>query len=249
MKIVMSILFSIFGLFVPESIWVTQEGYYISQMGKLYTADGSVLYQSRMGNYVIENLVDPRGIYVENETLWIADKDRLIEYSLKSHTYKIYTPVTGSAKYLNDVVKYNGEMYVSDTYGDTIYILRENELYPVLSIAYPNGLSTDGEYLYIVSFTDPASLFVSDGNKVVKKMVLKGISYGDGLAYDRKNDLFFVSGYESGNIGVFTRDGRFLYEFSGLGKPADLFFDEKNEILYVPDMENGKLTALKVEIK
>ncbi|MDK2885895.1 MAG: hypothetical protein PWP54_453 [Thermosipho sp. (in: thermotogales)] len=248
MTVLLSILFTIWGLLGPESIALDGNGgYFISQMGELYEADGSMIFQNKDKTEEFFKLVDPKGILLEDNILWIAENDRLIMYDTSNSNFKNYTAESGLAKYLNDIVRYKGDLYVTDTYADMVYIFKNEILEPVLTVSRPNGITTDGEYLYIISFTNPAVVYKSDGKKILETFTLQEINFGDGIVYDKENDIFFVSGFKSGNVLVY-KDWKKVGEFDKLTSPADIYYDSSAKILYVPDMKTGKVIALKVEI-
>jgi hypothetical protein len=248
MTVLLSILFSIWGLLGPESIALDGNGgYYISQMGELYISDGSMIFQNKEKNEEFFKLIDPKGILLEDNILWIAENDRLIKYDTSNSNFKNFTAESGLAKYLNDIVRYKGNLYVTDTYADMVYIFKNDILEPVLTISRPNGITTDGEYLYIVSFTNPAVVYKSDGKNLLEVKTLKEINFGDGIVYDKENDIFFVSGFKSGNVVVY-KNWEKIGEYDKFTSPADIYYDSTTKTLYVPDMKTGKIIALKVEI-
>ncbi|MBB6062904.1 DNA-binding beta-propeller fold protein YncE [Thermosipho japonicus] len=242
MKIILSLIFSIWGLFAPESVVVDNSGgYFISNMGKLHVKDGNVLYQSKEKNEYILSLVDPRGLYLNGKDLWIVDFDRLIKYDLSSKTYKSYFATF--PRYLNDVTMYEGKIYVTDTYGNSVYILENDKLNVVFNILRPNGITTDGKYLYVISFENPAVVYKCSKEGVVESFTLSDVKGGDGIFF--ADDLFFVSGYNSKNVVVYDKEWNKLLEKNGFSSPSDLYY--KDGYLYVPDMKDGKIYVFQVK--
>lgn len=241
MKIILSLIFSIWGLFMPESIVIDNNGgYYISQMGELYKEDGNVLYQFEKESKYILSLVDPRGMYLDDEVLWIVDYDRLVMYDTKTGKYKNYFPL--SPKYLNDVVKYKGKIYVTDTFANAVYVLKDDKLQIAFNILRPNGITTDGEYLYVISYESPATVYKCSENEIITSFKLTNVKGGDGIVF--ADDLFFVSGYNSKNVLVYDKNWNKIAEKSNFSSPSDLYY--KDGILYVPDMKEGKIYAFKL---
>ncbi|MBO8160762.1 MAG: hypothetical protein H0Z24_03920 [Thermosipho sp. (in: Bacteria)] len=248
MSILLSVLFAIWGLVGPESIAIDSNGgYYISQMGTLYQVDGSIIYKNENKTEQFFVLEDPKGILLEDDILWIAENDRLIMYNIHTRDYKVFTAVSGLTKYLNDIVRYKGNLYVTDTYSDMLYVFKNDTLQPVLTLSRPNGITTDGKYMYIVSFTTPAILYKTDGKKILESIVLNEIDQGDGIVYDKNNDVFFVAGYKSGNV-IAYKEWKKVGEYNKFTSPADIYYDSNNKILFVPDMKTGKVFALQVQI-
>ncbi|MBT1247105.1 MULTISPECIES: hypothetical protein [unclassified Thermosipho (in: thermotogales)] len=241
MKVILTFLFSIWGLFAPESIIVKNGDYFISQMGKLYVEDGSVLYMSKEKNEILLKMVDPRGMLKEGKYLWIVDFDRLVRLDLSTGKYKNF--FASSPKYLNDIVKYKEKYYVTDTYGNTVYKLNDEKLEVTYNLKRPNGITTDGEYLYIISFTSPAVVYKCDENKIIETYTLNEVKGGDGIVY--VDNMFFISGYTSKNVVIYNSSWKKIGEKNGFSSPADIYYSDGN--LYVPDMKEGKIYVFKVE--
>ncbi|ABR30702.1 hypothetical protein SU69_04295 [Thermosipho melanesiensis] len=242
MKIFLTLLFSIWGLFSPESVISNNGEYFITQMGKLYVKDGTIIHMTKDKTESLLKLVDPRGMYLEDNFLWVVDFDRVVRLDLETGKYKNF--YANFPRYLNDIVKYKGSFYVTDTYGNTIYRINdEKKLEVVFNIKSPNGITTDGEYLYVISFTSPAVVYKCDENKVISSFTLKDVNGGDGIFFG--DNLFFVSGYNSKNVVVYNDKWEKLFEKTGFSSPADLYYSKKT--LYVPDMKEGKIYVFKVE--
>ncbi|SHH52876.1 NHL repeat-containing protein [Thermosipho atlanticus] len=244
--VLLTIIFTIWGLLGPESIAIDNNGgFYISQMGKLYETDGSIIYQISDQTKKFFQITDPKGILLENNILWIAENDRLIMLNTLNSDYKTFTSVSGLAKYLNDIVRFNGTLYVTDTYSDMVYTLKSDMLQPVFTLSRPNGITTDGKYLYIVSFTNPAIVYKSDGKRILEKITLPDINLGDGISYDKENDIFFISGFGSGNV-VAYKNWKKVGEIDKFSGPSDIYYDSERKTLYVPDLKSNKVYILKV---
>ena len=112
---------------------------YISKIG----LDGSIIEKKWIGK-----LNAPKGLTISKEKLFIADVDELVEVDIASgkitNKYKGYGSVC-----MNDVTadKY-GNVYVGDTYTDTIYRLNQFGQLPEWFYSpqlAPNGLHIDDE--------------------------------------------------------------------------------------------------------
>lgn len=208
----------------------------------------------------VDGLHGPKGMALSGERLYVADIDGLIEVDVSTGEHKKY-PVA-DAQLLNDVtVDSDGNVYISDTFSDTIYILRaQGDSVEVWThnteLEAPNGLYAAPEGLYVASW-GPLSgddfattmlgkiLLVSyDDQKVVPVFEerfgnLDGIEpVGDGH--------FLLSDWVAGKIFVVDSNGNVV----SLAEPgqgsADFTYVEPMSMIIVPMMMDDEVIAYQV---
>ena len=119
---------------LPESVVFDKENniLYVSNMqGDPFSKDGNgfISKVDLDGNIVklkwIEGLHAPKGLAISKGKLYVGDVDQLIEIDIKTGKISKKLDAAG-ASFLNDVtVDTYGNVYVSDTFTDTIYRLNK----------------------------------------------------------------------------------------------------------------------------
>ena len=224
---------------------------YISKVG----LDGKILELKWL-----ESLNAPKGLTIVNEKLYIADVDELVEVDIA--TAKILKKHKGiGAVCFNDVThdKY-GNVYVGDTYTDSIY--RTNQFGQLPLWLYSPNLSPNGIHIEDGKMVVGSWGSVMEGwgtpekaghlksidltSKKVKNLGSdKPIGNLDGVE-STGNNSFYVTDWSSGKLYDVKKNGRFE-ELKTLGKGAadhEVILDKK--LILVPVMTEGKVVALKI---
>ena len=247
----------------PESVIYDQENnvlYITNVNGSPVEKDGNgfISRVSMDGEIItlewITGLNAPKGMAIIDNRLYVADIDALVEIDITqgviSHRYAIE-----GAKFLNDVAAGDGVVYVSDSFGNAIFSLKDGVVETWLSapeLVSPNGLYVDkgrilvgsmgvfgenplpGEFLS-VSMADKSISSASGG---------KGIGGLDGVEADLDGD-FYVSDWAAGKIYHIERNGEFEELLSLEQGTADIDYIQAKDTLLVPLMVSGKLVAFK----
>ncbi len=225
---------------------------YISKIG----LDGAILELKWL-----EGLNAPKGLTIVNEKLYIADVDELVEVEISTKKVKKYQG--SGAVCFNDVThdKY-GNVYVGDTYTDSIYRLNQFGQLPLWFYSpnlAPNGLHIDNDTgdMIIGSWgslmegwgtPDQTGILVSVNitTKKLKSLGKKTIGNLDGVESDGKGS-YYVTDWSAGNLYKIKKNGRFdvLKNVSKNGAADHEVLIDKNLIL-IPIMTEGKVVALKM---
>ncbi len=158
----------------PESAYVFEKFVYVSNLGEVgldkKDGDGFIQKYDLNGKLIkakwISGLNDPKGMRAYGQTLWTSDVTELVAIHLGVGTvrnrYKIKDAV-----FLNDVaVDQQGGVYVSDTLGSAIYLLKDGKIQTFVKgpeWESPNGLLLVGDQLivaawgFVKSFSEKAS--------------------------------------------------------------------------------------------
>lgn len=202
----------------------------------------------------VTGLNAPKGMGIVGNHLYVADVDTLIEIDIPTGKISHHYVIEG-AKFLNDVTTGDDTVYVSDSFGNAIYSLKDGGIENWLTspdLISPNGLYLEkgrmlvgsmgifgenpvpGQFL-AVSLADKSISSASGG---------KGIGALDGVEADLDGD-FYVSDWAGGKIYHIERNGDFKELISLEQGTADIDYIQSKDILLIPLMVSGKLIAFK----
>lgn len=233
----------------------------------LFDAESKILYVSNIGESTKENSgfiskLDLNGRVLERN--WVPDlnatkglglyKDRL--YAAEMNTIAIIDVGTGSivqripiegAQMLNDItIDQNGIVYVSDTRTGKVHKIENGKpsLY-LENLKSPNGLLSVGKMLYVLA---DGTLQRIDANKTSTQLA-EGMEGGtDGIEMVKENE-FIISCWQ-GVIYYVKSDGtkQLLLDTRAQEiNTADIGYDPKNQIVYVPTFRKNNVVAYKLK--
>jgi DNA-binding beta-propeller fold protein YncE len=243
---------------VPESVRLDakRKVLYVSNIdGEPWTADGkgSIAKIGLDGKVIaaewVTGLDCPKGLALSDDGKWLYAADiggiDVIDIEAGKIKNKIAIP---EGIQLNDLVNDKGTLYVSDSKGKKVYVVKDGAASVYLDekvLKGPNGLLVHDGALYVL---DNDSL-----NKVEKDKSLKVLASGmpggtDGLE-NVKGDDFLVSVW-SGALWYVKADGSKELLFDGKAEKtstADIGWDPKTMTVYVPTFFKNSVIAFKVE--
>lgn len=253
-----SILFSVTGLSGPEAVRYdeTQDVYFISNFnggGGDLDSNGFITKVDAEGNITSLKFMigtdefpfhAPRGMYIENGSLWVADVQGVHAFDTKTGTHQKFIDFTSfEPGFLNDVSgDGSGNIYVTDTGNPVVYRI-ENDIASVFldSLAiYPNGITYDiANTLFVLAPWRQETQFYSfNASGEVNEHYefeggnFDGIEFVDGnlLAASQIDQSIRVHDGTSNKIVIKT-----------MGRPADIGIDSKNKIIAVPYISLNKV--------
>jgi sugar lactone lactonase YvrE len=141
------------GVVAPESTYLDQESgfLFVSQIGEGggmgKDGDGWISKLTPEGKVIqakwATGLNAPKGLRSTGQTLWVADIDRILAFSIESGKQVTAVKVPG-AKFLNDLAcAADGTVYVSDMIAGKIYQYKDDKLSVLIEgdqVGHPNGL-------------------------------------------------------------------------------------------------------------
>lgn len=249
----------------PESVTSDGTHYYVSNVGKKLLpsekdGDGFIMKLDWEGNVVAEKFIEgldaPKGMVIVSGKLYVADVDkvRIFDVASGATAGEIDFSSKGTS-FLNDIaVKSNGELFVSATDINRVYLVKladgsYEEVITQPTIQKPNGLAYDAseKKLYVTSYPpDPT------GTVGVVEMKPKVNSYQtlsdfvgnlDGIAL--VGNLIVFSDWNRGAILVFDKNsgkvGGFKMPAESIDGPADFYFDEAKGEFWIPGMRESGL--------
>lgn len=243
---------------VPESVRLDarRKVLYVSNIdGEPWTADGkgSIAKLGLDGKVIaaewITGLDCPKGLALSDDGKWLyaADIGGVDVIDIEAGKLKTKIAIPDGIQ-LNDLVNDKGTLYVSDSKGKKVYVVKDGAASVYLDekvLKGPNGLFVHGGSLYVL---DNDSL-----NRVEKDKSLKVLASGmpggaDGLENVKGGD-FLVSVW-SGAVWYVKADGSKELLFDGKAEKtstADIGWDPKTMTVYVPTFFKNTVIAFKVE--
>ena len=187
----------------------------------------------------------PKGLAIYKDMLYVADITAvsIIDIITGNEIDRIEMP---GASFLNDVtVDDNGVVYISDTFLNKIFVLRDNQPSVFMdNVPSVNGLKFIGNYLYALA--GPELWKIDRAKKAT--VVAKGFELGgDGLEPVGKGD-FLVTCW-GGLIYYVHANGTFdlLLDARGKMNTADLGFNPATNTLYIPTFNSNSVKAYRLE--
>ncbi|MDI9339866.1 MAG: hypothetical protein QM534_04780 [Sediminibacterium sp.] len=223
---------------------------YISKV----SVDGKVVSQKW-----IEGLHAPKGMAIYKGKLYIADINDIVVVDIVQAKITNRFAVEGST-FLNDIATdQKGNVYVSNTFGfSAIYKLSKNNTIETFlkdeQLQMPNGLCVDGDKLLIAPWGmgfDPATYQTKTPGSLLsvnmksKKITVLSSPIGNLDGLEKTLHGYVITDWLAGKL--FYYNGNTATELIDLPQgSADLEFDEKERIVYIPLMNDNKIEAYKL---
>ena len=210
---------------------------------------GSIAKLSLDGKIINANWVSglnaPKGMGRYKNKLYVADLTEVVVIDIENAKIIQKIPIEGSV-FLNDIsIDKQGAVYVSDTRINKVYRLEKGFVVTALqNLQAPNGLLAIGNELLIL---DKGNLI-----KLLDTGALTNIADGmdpstDGIEMVKPNE-YIVSAW-SGVIYYIFADGNkqtLLDTRPQKSNTADIGYDPKNRIVYVPTFYGNKVVAYRL---
>ncbi len=199
--------------------------------------DGKIVNQAW-----ISGLNAPKGMALYKNTLWVSDLDELVAIDKRNGKIIQRVKVEG-AKFLNDVtISKTGVLYVSDSDTKKVHRLVKGVLTTYLDgLQGPNGLLAVGNDLYVLD----SGKLLKVGPDKKRTTIAQGMEGStDGIEQVRPNE-FIVSCW-SGVIYYVKSNGttqQLLDTRADKSNTADIGYDAKNRIVYVPTFFKNAVVA------
>jgi sugar lactone lactonase YvrE len=243
---------------VPESVRfdAKRKVLYVSNIdGQPWEADGkgSIAKLGLDGKVIaaewVTGLDCPKGLALSDDGKWLYAADIggvvVIDIGAAKVDHKIPIP---EGIQLNDLVNDKGTLYVSDSKGKKVYVVKDGKASVYLDetvLKGPNGLFVHQGALYVLD-NDSLNRVVKDKSLEVLASDMPGGT--DGLENVKGND-FLVSVW-SGAIWYVPASGEKELLFDGKpteSRTADFGWDPKTNTVYVPTFFKNSVIAYKVE--
>jgi len=246
-----SILFSVTGLSDPEAVRYdeTQDVYFISNWdgsGGNQDANGFISKVDSEGNMMnLRFLVGteqfpmhaPRGMYIANELLWVADVTGVHVFDSKSGAHIKFIDFSSfEPGFLNDISgDGSGSVFVTDTGKPIVYKIENDEASVFLDSLpiYTNGITYDSNNnLFVLAPWRRDTTFYSFNvtGELSSHFTFQGGNF-DGIEFIDTNLLVASQVDESIRIHNGTSNKILIHT---LGRPADIGIDRIHKVVAVP---------------
>ncbi|THU38439.1 ATP/GTP-binding protein [Niastella caeni] len=194
----------------------------------------------------VSGLQAPKGMALYKNNLYVADVDKVAVIDIKNGTIAQTIPVEGAER-LNDItVDKKGVLYVSDSKVKRVHRIENGQATTWLdSLKGPNGVLINGNDLFVL---DAGGLYKVEKDKTFTKLA-DGMEGGtDGVEHVKGKD-YIVSCW-AGAIWYVKGDGtkqNLLDTRAQKINTADIGYDAKNRIVYVPTFFKNSLVAYELK--
>ncbi len=237
---------------IPESVLPQKDILYVSLIdGEPWGADGKggVAKVAKDGKIIDANWITglnaPKGLAINGDKLYVADLDEVVVVSISQSKIDHKIKISGAAG-LNDItVDKNGVVYVTDTKQSCAFRVEKDvaSLY-LENLKGANGIKAIGDKVYILTGD---GMYVTDaGKKLTKICVLE--HGGDGIEPIGNGD-FVVTAWE-GYLYYVHANGKkdvLLDTHTTKKRTADIGYDLKTRIVYVPTFLGKSVTAYQLQ--
>lgn len=249
----------------PESITTDGQFFYVSNLGEEMApskvdGDGFILRIQPDGHIVGKvaegvGLNAPKGMVVIDGILYVTDIDRIVAIDPLAQTFLWESFCPDKTSFLNDLAVANGGMYVSATDISKIYFFNPKAKtwspVPLTDVNSPNGLAYDEEsnVLYCAEYpSTPTGRLLRINLETGKAQAVREVQGQlDGIALTGDGRLVF-SNWSDYSIHLFDLEVVRIDKipFQDMGGPADLYYDESSNVIWVPRMIENQLAKIEL---
>lgn len=219
--------------------------------------NGTIVSMDSTG--ALEMLIDkglskPRGLKMVLDKLWVTDDTQVHAIDVAAKKILTTIPVSGS-KMLNDIEADElGQLYISDTMGNCLWILdpltKKLEKVTDKLMKQPNGIYFDRprRQMLIVSLGEKQPILAFNTKSREFSVFMDTIySRLDGIQADDPGRIFFSSWAEKAILMIPQTQNRFQLFQKDLTSPADFYWHEPTNELIVPLMEQNKVIRIPLD--
>lgn len=199
----------------------------------------------------VKGLNAPKGMAILDGKLYVADIDQLVVISIKKAKIIERIPVEG-ATFLNDVaVSPDGKVYFTDSDTGFIWIYSGGKLQKWISegLKRPNGLYIEEDRILLTS-SGSQDLKIINRSTGEAKVVTTDIGHGDGVEFTGKKGFYITSSW-SGEVFLISPDYNKLSLLKTSDQEinsADIGFNMKEQVVYVPTFFDNRVVAYKLNL-
>jgi outer membrane protein assembly factor BamB len=208
---------------------------------------GTVIHEFWIGK--TEGMHAPSGMTITDDFLYVCDREGLYEIDIAKRKINNFFTIQGAA-FINDVViADNGDLFVSDFYGNKIYKLPKLTRIPEIwlenyELKAPDGLYMDKNNLIVASWgklSNPDTFETSElgdllsidiKTKKIEKLLSK-IGNLEGIT--KAGDFYYITDWFAGKVLKVDSKQKTILDFiTGLKNPTDLNYSPELNVLGIP---------------
>ncbi len=203
---------------------------------------------------LVEGLDSPKGMAIYKDKLYVADITVLVVIDLETGEIEKYSGE--KAVFLNDItVDDSGRIFVSDTFGNAIYVLEKGTFTRWLNseeLDSPNGLYAESDRLVVATWGSDGLGSMKTVSYVDKSISdlgkSKSVGNLDGLEPDGFGN-YFVTDYSTGKLLLISPTGDMKTLTQQNVGAADLTYLPGKNLILIPLMNDDGLIAFSVEFQ
>lgn len=237
-----------------------------------YSGPESVEFNPNSGNYFISNSSQgsivqwdgnglttfasnlssgPYGLELVDEILYACSGGSLLGYHLISGEQVLNLNFGGS--FLNGITHHGTDVYITDFSTKKLYKYGLESEEQVLICTFPetpNGIYYDiiNDRLLVVCWGSNAPIYevnISTGEKAIA--ISTNLGNLDGISMDACGNIY-VSAWNTNTVHMFNPDFSSSQQVaSGLMSPADIFYNQEDHILAIPNSGNNTVDFLEID--
>jgi len=209
-----------------------------------------------------EGMHAPSGMTTTDDYLYVCDREGVYEIEITKRKIKNFFKIEG-ATFINDVViAQNGDLYVSDFFGDKIYKLSKENRKPEIwletaTLKAPDGLYMEKDKLIVASWgklSNPATFETSVLGDLLsidlktKKIEVLVSKMGNLEGITKADDFYFVTDWFSGKVLKVNAQQKTVSTFiSGLKNPTDPNFAPELNVLAIPQHGTNQVLFINLQ--
>ena len=199
----------------------------------------------------VKGLNAPKGMAILDGKLYVADIDQLVVINIKKAKIVERIPVEG-ATFLNDVaVSPEGKVYFTDSDTGYIWIYSGGKLQKWITegLKRPNGLYIEEDRVLLTS-SGSQDLKIINRSTGEAKVVCTDIGAGDGVEFTGTKGFYITSSW-SGEVFLISPDYNKLSLLKTSDQEinsADIGFNMKEQVVYVPTFFDNRVVAYKLKL-
>lgn len=226
-----------------ESYWVDDSNGFIS----LHKPDGQTATLKWHAHTDDSPVHDPKGMCIHKGKLYFNDNKKVKHISLDGKKTVGVIDIEGATT-LNDIATDGENLWVTDTEGSKIYCVSADE--SVKNIPSPkkvNGVTCYKGKVFAVSW-DFHEIYEIDreGKKEPVPFGLEDHFTALDSIEVLDDDSFLVTDFQGNQMCWVSADRKTVVKLAGITTPADVGYDRKNELLYVPLLRENKMLVYKL---
>lgn len=192
----------------------------------------------------------PKGLGMHGNILYVTDIDQLVIIDIQNAEILERLDIEG-ASFLNDVaVGADGRVYFTDSDTGYIWVWSDGKLSAWIKegLQRPNGLFVEENRVLLTS-SGSEDLKIIDLTSGSMESVTSGIGHGDGIEFSGTEGYYITSSWD-GEIFLIYPDYSKISLLKTSGQEinsADIGFNLKEQIIYVPTFFDNRVVAYKLE--